>query len=316
MGVFIDEPEACSSNHNIVILVKTAVVNFPHRRAIRETWAKSAKQNHNIGTLFVVARSLKQDVMDQVNEESKQHRDILMADFVDSYYNLTLKTVFTLNWINQTCRSAFAAIVDDDVILNPENLLQLTESGRVNRSLHCFPQLNARPVRDPLHKNYMPQDLYPADFWPNYCVGQGVVMSGAIAGDLVAGAFREDTQPKVYIEDVFMFGIVAERLGISVIDEPAIRTYGFASEYLCFPDVYKNRIFMGIIAWHEMPILWDAEQAKETQGCLPTHRKRWFIILMSCMTVAAAVAVIAFVVLRRQLRKIRFRRLSSYMKDI
>ena len=153
MKAVIDEPDACNSNRQIVVLVKNAVFHFPHRRAIRETWAKSAKQNHNISTLFVVARSTEQDVMDRVEGESQRHRDILMADFMDSYYNLTLKTVFALNWINRTCRPAFAAVIDDDVMLNPENLLQLTESGRVLRSVYCYLQQKKHPVRNPFHRN-------------------------------------------------------------------------------------------------------------------------------------------------------------------
>ena len=51
----------------------------------------------------------------------------------------------------------------------------------------------------------MPRDVYPDYIWPDSCNGPGVVMSGKTAGELVTGAQREDTQPKVYIEDVFMF---------------------------------------------------------------------------------------------------------------
>ena len=308
MNAVIDEPEACSSNRNIVILVKTAVVNFPHRRAIRETWAKSAKQNHNIGTFFVLARSTEQEVMDRVHEESKQHRDILMADFIDSYQSLTLKSAFSLNWINRTCRSAFAAYIDDDVVINPKNLLQLTESGRLKRSVHGFVQRHDSPRRDPGHKNYVSYDIYPDEFWPDYCIGNGVVMSGEAAGDLAKGALSTNAQPKVDVEDGFYYGIVAKLVGIPVIDEPEIRTYTFSSERECFPNLYKNRILMGAIAYDELEILWDTEQAKETQGCLPTHRKRWFIILMSCLTAAVAVAVIVLVVFRRHRRKLRLLR--------
>ena len=71
---------------------------------------------------------------------------------------------------------------------------------------------------------------------------------------------------------------------------------------------------MGIITWDEMPILWDAERAKETQGCLPTHRKRWFVILMSCLTAFVAVSAMGFVMVRHRRREARLRSYNASFK--
>lgn len=68
----------------------------------------------------------------QVVEESRAHGDILQEDFVDSYLNLTLKTVMGLKWGSQHCRSAkYFMKTDDDMFINlPAIMTYLTEAKR------------------------------------------------------------------------------------------------------------------------------------------------------------------------------------------
>ena len=48
---------------------------------------------------------------------------------LDDYYNLTLKVVGLLNWINDHCsRVDFVLKVDDDVYVNVQNLLAVMKN--------------------------------------------------------------------------------------------------------------------------------------------------------------------------------------------
>lgn len=57
-------------------------------------------------------------------EESRTHGDILQEDFVDSYMNLTIKSVMGLKWASTHCPQArFLMKTDDDMFINVPSLL-------------------------------------------------------------------------------------------------------------------------------------------------------------------------------------------------
>lgn len=52
-------------------------------------------------------------------EESMTYHDLLLADFMDSYRNLSYKAVTALHWVNYYCRNAHYVVkTDDDIFVN------------------------------------------------------------------------------------------------------------------------------------------------------------------------------------------------------
>ena len=50
-------------------------------------------------------------------------QDILQWDFVDTYHNLTMKSIMTLKWASSSCPTTkFVVKMDDDVFFNVANL--------------------------------------------------------------------------------------------------------------------------------------------------------------------------------------------------
>jgi hypothetical protein len=248
MKAIIDEPNACSNNTKFLVMVKTAVTHTGNRMAIRQTWAKEK----NIPVLFVVGRSPDSDVMVEVMSESQQFGDILMGDFTDSFWNLTLKTVFSFNWYLTRCSNPRLVYVDDDVIVNPENLIKF----QAGAGLHCLLQHEDTPATDLYDRNYVPHDVYPHDYWPDYCIGTAIIMDKRTAEQLLAGALDNDIKPKIWIEDVFMYGIVRQRVGVTITDVPWIRIAGPVEETNDFAQVYDTMIIMCRVPWYRMNALW------------------------------------------------------------
>lgn len=62
-----------------------------------------------------------------LSSESQTYGDILQESFVDSYANLTLKSVMLLKWFTRECDNIpYVLKTDDDMYINLKQLFQLT----------------------------------------------------------------------------------------------------------------------------------------------------------------------------------------------
>jgi hypothetical protein len=243
INAIIDKSYACNDT-NVVILVKTAVTSAGSRTTIRETWAKLAKEKYDIPVLFVIGRSKDPDYH-IVMIEDQEFGDILMGNFTDSYHNLTLKTIFTMNWFYEHCpQNSFLVYVDDDMAVNPANVILFLnrdpETG-INGNL----RQNDPVVRDAAYKWFVPHDVYPDKYYPDYCYGAGVIVDWVTTGLLVNGSLDEDIKPKIWNDDAFVYGIVRKGMRIPVRDVPSIRVYGFNGKTDNLTQVYEKMIIVG-----------------------------------------------------------------------
>lgn len=83
---------------SIVIMVHTARSNFDQRYAIRNTWGSiKIFKERRLHLIFLLGIGLTTDPESysesetRLLQESKEHGDIIMGNFIDSYKNLTYK---------------------------------------------------------------------------------------------------------------------------------------------------------------------------------------------------------------------------------
>ena len=123
----------------------SALESFHQRQSVRDTWINSIKQHkiQNVSVIFLIGNqnSFKNFTLtNRILEESAKFGDILQADMVDHYNNLTLKSVFTLKFfLNESnfedSKAPFYLMkVDNDVYLNVPQLLRLLEDKKLKRS--------------------------------------------------------------------------------------------------------------------------------------------------------------------------------------
>lgn len=86
----------------------------------------------------------------RVEDESEKRRDIIQEDFIDSYNNLTIKSIFMLKWFNNKCPSAkYLVKSDDDMYLNLTGMLALVNSLNQTTGVLIGSLIsNARPILD------------------------------------------------------------------------------------------------------------------------------------------------------------------------
>ena len=112
----------CSQSRilNTLIIIHTRIDEQDQRNALRQTWLQLAK-NRSTGYIFLIGSSNNgtPTIQKKFISEALAYRDILQSDFLDTYRNLTIKTISGLKWAVQNCPDIEYIIrADADVFLN------------------------------------------------------------------------------------------------------------------------------------------------------------------------------------------------------
>ncbi|KAM4621355.1 beta-1,3-galactosyltransferase 2-like [Polymixia lowei] len=220
----LDEPDKCRQQKPfLVLMVPVAPQNWVARDAIRKTWAGETTVLGQVVThFFVMGKSTEGDgpdpLQEKVLEESQKHHDLLQSDFLDSYHNLTIKTMVMLEWLISRCPSAsYAMKIDSDMFLNTHNLVAMLLEAPKHDYMTGLMVRGAVVLRDPNSKWFLPEEAFPEYYYPTYALGMGYVFSLDLPQKLIEASRHVKA---VYIEDVYL-GLCLRYLGIEPIDPPS-----------------------------------------------------------------------------------------------
>eukprot|EP00190_Bangiopsis_sp_CCMP1999_P003728 CAMPEP_0198731560 /NCGR_PEP_ID=MMETSP1475-20131203/30650_1 /TAXON_ID= ORGANISM="Unidentified sp., Strain CCMP1999" /NCGR_SAMPLE_ID=MMETSP1475 /ASSEMBLY_ACC=CAM_ASM_001111 /LENGTH=341 /DNA_ID=CAMNT_0044494537 /DNA_START=113 /DNA_END=1139 /DNA_ORIENTATION=- len=120
--------------------------------------------------------------------EMRKHRDVVLLDrLVDSYENLTLKTLMAFAWIEHNVEAEFILKADTDVYVHAPRLEQFLKDvppGKfyMGRKTSKQKKLKVRPS----HKWYLSDAEYPFARFPPYMMGSGYIVSSDLTATLAA----------------------------------------------------------------------------------------------------------------------------------
>lgn len=221
-----DQPNACRGV-DLLIVIKTSLHHFEYRRLMRDNWIKPT--NYTINRLFVIGQSRDINLIARIKNEVSTNHDFLIGQFVDNYYNLTLKTTFIINWLSIHCRDNWIFITDDDVILNERLIVEFTKSNpkSLNRNKIFGEKWSGiAPLRDLSQKWSVSYSNYPFIIYPDYVSGNGYLMTSSTAKQL-ANHIYDPTLIRLYLEDVFLTALVATKAGVDRVHVNAFSYYWF-----------------------------------------------------------------------------------------
>ncbi|EME27553.1 beta-1,3-galactosyltransferase 1 [Galdieria sulphuraria] len=167
----------------LFVAITTDHKNFQARQSVRDTWLQFPRIP-SWEAYFFVMQSPNITLQRWVEEEAKQFKDIIILPYLETYANLTLKTLSLMEWIDQNINATFIFKSDDDAYVNIPRLalwllkkpLQRFYTGGVNK--------NSKPVRIKGHKWYVSYDEYPYKYYPDYCIGNGYIVSSDLVSIL------------------------------------------------------------------------------------------------------------------------------------
>ncbi|XP_075997769.1 lactosylceramide 1,3-N-acetyl-beta-D-glucosaminyltransferase A-like [Genypterus blacodes] len=225
----INHPQKCRDGNNNVLLllfVKSSPVSFERRQAIRETWGNesyiSLQNGASVRVVFALGvHPVIEDgprVQRALLQEDQTYGDLIQQDFVDTFYNLTVKLMLQFHWGYLFCPHAhFFMSADDDMFVHTPNLVKYLRHaqssqtgakdlwvGNVNRG--------AAPNRRKNTRYHVPYELYPWPSYPDYTSGGGYVVSRDVVAKIYHATLIRNSS--MYIDDVFM-GICAKAMGVS-----------------------------------------------------------------------------------------------------
>ncbi|XP_051990403.1 beta-1,3-galactosyltransferase 2-like [Xyrauchen texanus] len=223
----LNEPYACMQRAPfLVLLIAVEPKQVEARNAIRQTWGNESLAG---GLRFVrlYLMGVKEDTQETdsklqrtIEAESHQHHDIIQQDYLDTYQNLTLKTLMGMYWVATYCPGAsYVMKTDSDMFVNTEYLIKkLLKPEEPPREKYFTGYLmrGYAPNRNKHSKWYMSPELYPSERYPIFCSGTGYVFSGDMAHRIyeVSLSIR-----RLHLEDVYV-GICLAKLRIEPTPPP------------------------------------------------------------------------------------------------
>ncbi|XP_034443620.1 beta-1,3-galactosyltransferase 2-like [Hippoglossus hippoglossus] len=219
----MNNPEVCKTKTPFLILmVPVAPGNLEARDAIRQTWGNgSVVQGEVVVTLFMLGLSEEADVQQQekLQQENLQHHDLIQSNFMDTYLNLTIKTMVIMDWLATFCpTAAYGMKIDSDMFLNIDNLVIMLRMPGIPQVNYLTGMLmwSREVVRSMGSKWYVSEELYPDPLYPTYTLGMGYVFSNDLPRKYVDISISIKT---FNIEDAYI-GVCMKKLGIEPISPP------------------------------------------------------------------------------------------------
>ncbi|XP_054830380.1 beta-1,3-galactosyltransferase 5-like [Eublepharis macularius] len=253
----------------LVILVASHHDQIKTRMAIRETWGKErVVADKRIVTFFLLGSTLHPHDQPTILMESLLYKDIIQKDFVDTYYNLTLKTLMGLEWVRTFCpQSSFVMKTDSDMFVNPFYLTELLlKKNRTTRFFTGALTMHGHPVRDPRSKWYVSREEYPWNKYPHYCSGAGYVFSTDVATHMYIVSKKI---PFLKLEDVFV-GLCLSHLKIK-LEVLCSKPVFFIRRIEFSPCRYKKLVTSHFITPTEMMVFWHGLEKSIDEECPGGH---------------------------------------------
>ena len=245
-----DIPNVCTSqeenvNIDLLVFIASCTEHRSQRQSLRDSWLLYSKSNTSrMRYVFILGETYNKTVLHNLEQEADVYNDIVIANFQDTYKNLTLKTMAGFQWAYKHCAHArFVMKADDDVYVNIPSLLDVLVHKNEDFSLGKLWK-NGTVMRSKHAKWYISYEEYPNKTYPDYYNGPGYVLSMKHVIGILHIYRNVAFLP---FEDVFI-GLCLEKLGVTLKDTAlyfSVRTR--IPLPLC---VYK---YSNVILAHEVP---------------------------------------------------------------
>lgn len=226
----------CIPTPFLLIMVHSRPVNFMDRESIRLSWGREdnpinqgswTSPERSWKTVFLVGQTNNSKLNNLIKQEAQAHKDIVIGNFLDSYRNLSLKTLLGFQWSWRQCQPKYILKTDEDCYVNVISLVQwLQEYHETNGSKPLYAgniQRDMQVVRNKKHRYYVSFMDINRHTYPPYASGGGYVFSATLLPRLLTASRKV---PMIPIEDACV-GLYMRHIGIGPVHDTRILPFVF-----------------------------------------------------------------------------------------
>ncbi|KAL1138631.1 hypothetical protein AAG570_008694 [Ranatra chinensis] len=191
-----DKADTVFQNVTTVQIVTSFAGNIEARNALRRAYSRAELLKLGVVRVFLLA-ALKprqsEVTQDDLQNESNTYSDLVQGNFYESYRNLTYKHIMGLKYM-----------------YNLNSLINVKE--KIGFELMGYIFKNKRPIRNKTNKWYTTKQEFSESVYPKFLSGWLYVTTPRVVNKLLSIAHLA---PFFWIDDLFVTGILAKKLGIS-----------------------------------------------------------------------------------------------------
>ncbi|KAK9874426.1 hypothetical protein WA026_002770 [Henosepilachna vigintioctopunctata] len=181
-----------------------------------------------------------------VEDEARRYNDIVQGNFQEAYRNLTYKHVMGLKWVSQYCsKTKFVIKMDDDIIVNILKTMNLLNQWNAEKEFiagYILKGLKAKRLK--ANKWFVTREEYPANIYPPFASGWFYITTPKVCTKLLK---LTDSEKYFWIDDVFVTGILAEKIHIKKYDIKGYFTDHPEYFQCCLNDLLKYKFDCDIL---------------------------------------------------------------------
>ncbi|CAH2098543.1 unnamed protein product [Euphydryas editha] len=245
-------PELCpalGARLRLLVLVTSAPAHAAAREAVRLTWGHYAARR-DVALAFVLGAP-PDALRPALDAEDALYGDLVVGRSVDSYSNLTLKTLSMLEWADTYCPRAPRLLkTDDDMFINVPRLLRFA-AARANETRTVWGKVvrKSLPKRTTKSKYYVSPLQFPGKVFPDFATGPAYLLTADAVRPLLAAAPAERY---LRLEDVFVTGVLAAKLRLRRQHAPEF----YNKKVAAHPCAVQRGIAIHMVQYHEQFDLW------------------------------------------------------------
>ncbi|KAK3578342.1 hypothetical protein CHS0354_039049 [Potamilus streckersoni] len=253
---------------SLLIFVLSLPKAKEERQAIRKTWGSVANRSHfffNISTkiVFVLGQMADAGILQVLQDESNEYKDMVQIDFIESRYNLTRKMMHGLRWVKTYCKSIkYILKADDDTFINVARLSDylLRDADINNDTIHGFMYRTGGTVLRE-GKYAVKEEELPSPRYPPYVSGTAYILPYNVISNMLDLAER---LPYCPVDDAFMTGVLRVILDIKIK-----HTDNFTDmfQYHYNPCKFQSQIAVTNINTECMYLLWNLTTQEKDTDC-------------------------------------------------
>lgn len=175
--------------------------------------------------MFLVGKSNSSRLNNLLKQEAQVYKDMVIGDFLDTFRNLSRKTLLGLQWSEKHCQAKYVLKTDDDCFVNVLSLVEwLQEYRETNGSKSLYAgniQKEMEVVRHKQNRYYVSFMEFNQRIYPPYASGGGYVFSGSLLPKLLAASTKV---PIIPVEDA-CFGLYMQLIGVKPLHNNRILPY-------------------------------------------------------------------------------------------